>query len=62
MSDDKAYEIEIRVRSGAAGDEAVRHLEGPLPHGTAQDVAAEIVGVLDSRSGKKIKTIPGTDR
>jgi hypothetical protein len=40
----------------------VRHLEGPLPHGTAQDVAAEIVGVLDSRSGQKIKTIPGTDR
>lgn len=57
---DTTYEIEVRVRS--ATDEAVRHLEGPLPHKTAGDVAAELVGTLISRSNAKVKDVPGTDR
>ena len=57
---DTVYEIEIRVRS--ATDEAVRHIEGPMDRETANDIAAEVVDVLDSRSGRRLKTIPHTDR
>lgn len=60
MPDPRAYEIEIRIRS--ATDEAVRILEGPLDHQSANDVAADVVTHLDSRSRNKLKHIPGTDR
>jgi hypothetical protein len=60
MDDVKLYEIEVRVRS--ATDESVRHLEGPLDHATANDVAADIVGHLDTASRKRIKHLAGTDR
>jgi hypothetical protein len=62
MPDEKPYEIEIRVRSGTAGDEAVRHLEGPLEHGSAESVAADVVNHLDSRARGKLKHVAGTDR
>lgn len=62
MSTDKPYEITISVRGVEAGDEAVRHLEGPLEHTSAQDVAADIVTHMDSRSRNRLKTIPNTDR
>lgn len=55
----RVFEIEIKIRS--ATDETVRHLEGPLPHATAEDVAVDLVGTLSSRS-KGIKHIPHTDR
>lgn len=60
MADETVYEIEVRVRS--ATDESVRHLEGPLDHKTANDVAVDLVNVLDTRSRGKIKHVPGTDR
>ncbi len=60
MADQPVYEIEVRVRS--ATDEAVRHLEGPIDHDSAESVAADIVTHLDSRSRGKLKTIPGTER
>jgi hypothetical protein len=62
MADDTLYEIELHVRSGKAGDEAVRRIEGPLDHATANDVAADIVGHLDTASRKRIKHLAGTDR
>ena len=63
MSDEpKPFEIEVRVRGAKVGDEAVRYLEGPLDHGSAEDVAADVVGHLDSRSRGKLKSVPGTDR
>ena len=62
MSEEKPYEITISVRGAQAGDEAVKHLEGPLWHGTANDVAADLEGRLRTRSGNKIRTINGTDR
>lgn len=60
MTDEKLREITIHVRD--RDGEAVRHLEGPTDHATADDVAAEIVGHLDSRARGKLKTIPNTDR
>jgi hypothetical protein len=60
MSDDQLYEITVEVRS--KDGQAVRHIEGPLDHTSAEDVAADVVTHLDSRSRGKLKTIPGTDR
>jgi hypothetical protein len=61
MSDDqKLREITIRVRD--RDGEAESHLEGPTEHDTAQDVIADVVGHLDSRSRGKLKHIPHTDR
>lgn len=60
MNDDPLYEIEVRIRS--RDSEAVRFLEGPLEHKTANDVAADIVGHLDSRSRNRLKHVPHTDR
>jgi hypothetical protein len=62
VSDEKPYEITIEVRGGTAGDEAVRHLEGPLEHASAEAVAADIVNHMDSRSRGRLKHVPGTDR
>lgn len=62
MSDPKPFEIEIRVRGAAPGDDAVRHLEGKLDHETANDVAVDIVAHMDSRSRGKLKHVAGTDR
>lgn len=60
MSGETVYEIEIKVRS--RDQESVRHLEGPLEHGTTEDVAADLVGTLDTRSKGKIKHMHGTER
>jgi hypothetical protein len=60
MSDETVYEIEIKVRS--RDQEAVRHIEGPLPHETVEDVAVDLVGTLTSRSHGKVRHIAGTDR
>jgi hypothetical protein len=59
MAEEKLREITIHVRD--RDGEAVRHLEGLTEHATAEDVAADIVGHVDSRSRGKMKTIPGTD-
>lgn len=62
MSDDRVFEIEVRVRSGKAGDEAVKHLEGSFDHRSADDVALDVVAHLDSRARNKLRHVPGTDR
>jgi hypothetical protein len=60
MSDEKLYEITVEVRS--KDETSVRHIEGPLDHTSTEDVAADVVTHLDSRSRGKLKTIPGTER
>ena len=60
MADDTIYEITVEVRS--KDETSVRYLEGPLEHGSAESVAADVVTHLDSRARGKLKTIPGTDR
>jgi hypothetical protein len=60
MADEKIREITIYVRDREGM--AVRHLEGPTDHQTAEDVAADIVTHMDSRFRGKLKTIPGTER
>lgn len=61
MSDgEKVREITIHVRD--RDGEAVRHLEGPTAHETADDLAAEMVGGLESRNPGKLKHLAGTDR
>lgn len=55
MSDESIFEIEVRVRS--ATDETVGHYEAPLSHKTVQDVAADLKGTLDTRSGHKVREI-----
>ena len=60
MSEERYFEVEIRVRS--ATDEIVKHLEGPLWHQAARDVAADLEEMLRCRSANKMRTIDGTDR
>jgi hypothetical protein len=60
MAEEKLREITIHVRD--RDGEAVRHLEGLTEHATAEDVAADVVNHLDSRSRGKLKTVPHTDR
>jgi len=63
MSDDprKKFEIEFKVRD-AQGGESVRHLEGPLDHNTAEDVAVDVVNFFDNRSRRAMKHVPNTSR
>ena len=60
MPEDRVYEIEIRVRS--ATDEAVRHLEGPLPYASANDVALDLSNDLGTKSDGRMRKTSGTDR
>lgn len=55
MPDERQYEITVIVKD--AKEETVGHYEAPLAHKTVQDVAADLKGILDSRSGNKVRTI-----
>lgn len=55
MSDQKMYEIEVRIRDRE--QETTHSYEAPLRHATVDDVAVDIKTVLDSRSGNKVRTI-----
>jgi hypothetical protein len=55
MADDTVYEVDVHIRS--ATGETVKNYEVPLSHATVDDVAADLKGTLDSRSGNKVRTI-----
>lgn len=55
MSDERVYEIEIRVRD--AKEETVKHLEGPLSHKTVKDIVVDLANTLNTRSGGKMRAI-----
>ncbi len=60
MAEDRVYEVSISVAD--KDEKVVKHLEGQLPHDTAESVAVDMANLLRTRSGAKVREIENANR